>query len=420
LLVPVGALFAAAIVSRLNIGYRHVLAALPFLLVLASTAVLFLRRQPAGRFALGLILSWMVFSAVWQNPHHLAYFNEALGGMAEGYHYLGDSNLDWGQDIKLLAETIAGEEEGWWVSYYGANDPAYYGLAEEALFAFDEGRAYFAAANPPAGKYAVSANHLQGQLPDADFLDWFRHEEPADQLGGSILIYEIEEQARGDWIAHCLDPAPLLTVEEAETLLGRRQLRHLYFDCRQSFVLAAGGAPGWVVLPQSDSWWFGEQWPAVREGLELVYRHDGIPGLPSFDIVYWPGLDGARLTKGWKQVGEQAGKVVTLPRALNRVVRLAGYQFEGKQWLTLWSISAPTREALSLQAHYFTEAAAGPYIGDSLGFSSEQWQTGDWLLQRFVFPEAEEGLYLETGLYNFQTLEEVGETINLAAEQRQR
>ena len=111
---------------------------------------------------------------------------------------------------------------------------------------------------------------------------------------------------------------------------------------------------------------------------------------------------------------------MSLPQALNDVAQLAGYRVDGRDWSTLWLITGAIEEPLSLQAHLYKEAGSAPTVGDSLDFSSEQWQAGDWLLQRFSFGEAEEGLYLETGLYNFQTLETIGETINLAAEERRR
>ena len=416
LLVPVGALFAAAIVSNLNIGYRHILPALPFLLVFASTAVIFLRRWRMTRILLWLGLGWVIFSALRQNPHHLAYFNEVAGGTSQGYRYLGDSNLDWGQDLKLLVKTMAEEGGEWRVSYSGASDPAYYGLSVETLIDVEEAGKTFAAANPQPGQYAISANHLHGLIADADLFDWFRRQSPSYNLGGSILIYEIEEQAQGQWVAQCLDPTPLLNAEEAESLLGSTGLRHLTFDCRQSFVLAGDGAPGWFILPQADSYWFRELFSPAGERLQLVYRHDAADGTSSYDVYYWPGMDGSSLVEGWKNSAEtEEGVSLSLPHALNQTAQLAGYQVRYDQWFTLWSVTSAVAEPLSIQAHLYTTADGSPHVGDNLGFSSEQWQAGDWLVQRHEFPGQEDGLFLETGLYNYQTLELLGDTLHLPA-----
>ena len=419
LLIPVGALFAAAIVSNLNIGYRHILPVLPFLLVFGSTAVIFLRRWRITQILLGLGMVWVVISVLRQNPHHLAYFNEAVGGTAQGYRYLGDSNLDWGQDLNLLAETLAREGGKWRVSYYGLNDPAYYDLPQESLIDFKEAGETFAAANPPAGQYAISANHLHGQIPDPDMFDWFGRQSPSYHLGGSILVYEVEEPAQGEWAAQCLDPTPLMDAEEAEILLGTDDLRHILFDCRQTLVLASGGAPGWFILPQSDNWWFEDLDSLVGERLQLVYRHDAAAGIPSADVYYWPGTvgDDLSLSDGWIKNGEtEEGVSVALPQAVNETARLAGYQVRGDEWFTLWSVISPAAEPLSIQAHLYTTADGPPHVGDSLGFSSDQWQAGDWLIQRHEFPDQGNAMFLQTGLYNFQTVDVVGETMKLPAE----
>ena len=419
LLIPVGALFAAAIVSNLNIGYRHILPALPFLLVFASTAVIYLRRWRITRILLWLGMGWVVLSALRQNPHHLAYFNEAAGGTSQGYRYLGDSNLDWGQDLKLLVKTMAEEGGEWRVSYSGVSDPAYYGLPAETLIDFEGAGETFAAANPAPGQYAISANHLHGLIADADLFDWFRRQTPTYNLGGSIHVYEIEEQAQGEWAAQCLDPTPLLSAEEAESLLGTPGLRHLTFDCRQSLVLAGDGAPGWFILPQADSYWFRELFSAADDRLQLVYRHDAADGSSSFDVYYWPGMDGLSLSEGWINSAEtEEGGSLSLPHALNQTAQLAGYQVRGDQWFTLWLVTSAAAEPLSMQAHLYTSAASPPLVGDNLGFSSDQWQAGDWLIQRHEFPGETDGLFLETGLYNYQTLELLGDTLHLPAERR--
>ena len=416
LLVPVGALFAAAVVSNLNIGYRHILPVLPFLLVFASTAVIFLRRWRFTQIFLGLGLVWVVISGLRQNPHHLAYFNELVGGTAQGYRYLGDSNLDWGQDLNLLVQIMDERGGSWHVSYYGLNDPAYYGLLQESLIDLKEAGGAFAAANPPPGQYAISANHLQGQIPDADLFDWFRRQSPTYDLGGSILVYEVEEQLQGEWAAQCLDPLPPLDAAEAAVLLGNVELRHLVFDCRQSLVLANDGAPGWLIVPQADNWWFDGLFAPDGEGLQLVYRHDAALGTPSFDVYYWPGTDSPPLSESWiTSAVTEEGAEIDLPTAVNETAQLAGYQVVGDQWLTLWTISAPTSEPLSLQAHLYAALNAPPQVGDALGYSSDQWQRGDWLVQRHDFPEQEDGLLLKTALYNYQTLDLLSETLSLPA-----
>ena len=205
--------------------------------------------------------------------------------------------------------------------------------------------------------------------------------------------------------------------EEAESLLGSTDLRHLTFDCRQSLVFADDGAPGWFILPQADGWWFRELFSAVGKRLQLVYRHDAAEGTSSYDVYYWPGMDGSALSEGWRNSAEtEEGVAHFLPQALNQTTRLAAYQVGEDQWFTLWSVTSAAEEPLSMQAHLYSSAAGPPRVGDNLGFSSDQWQAGDWLVQRHEFPGQEDGLFLETGLYNYQTLELLGDTLRLPAE----
>ena len=418
LLLPVAVLFGAAIVSHLNIGYRHILPSLPFLLVLAGTAVILLRRWPVTRLLLLLGLAWYVISGLRQSPHYLAYFNEMVGGTSQGHKYLGDSNLDWGQDLKLLSETMVEKGGAWTVSYAGVSDPTYYGIPEETRIDFETAATTFARANPPAGRYAISANHLHGLVADADFFDWFRRRSPSFDLGGSILIYNVEEQEQGQWVAQCLDPAPLLTPEEAEKLLGSADSRHISFDCQQTFVLAEDGAAGWFILPQADTWWFMQHIsPSMAAKLDLVYRHGAAAGSPSYDVYYWSGEGSEQLSEGWlKEAQLPTGESVTLPSTLNGTAQLEGYQIDGETWLTSWLITSQATEPLSLRAHLYTADRDSPLVGDSLGFSSAQWQAGDKVIQRFDFPGAPVAHYLETGLYNYQTLELQDDTLQLSAD----
>jgi hypothetical protein len=412
LLLPILALFAAAMTSRLNIGYRHILPVLPLVLVLAGAAAPVLTRRPVTRLVLALALVWYGFSGLRQHPDHLAYTNELTGGKAGGYRYFGDSNLDWGQDLNLLAAYVASQGGTWRIAYSGIGDPAYYGLPESALIDVEE-PLQFAAANPPPASYAISANFWQGVLTDADLFDWFRRQEVADNLGGSILIYDVRSQTTGDWVAHCLDPSRLLTNEEAEILLDRPGARHLEFDCRQTWVFPEDGAPGWYVLPQADAWWVAETLvPEQAAQLQLVYRHDPGASLPSFDVYYWPGgtPESVRLAGTATVLANEVPE--SLPNLLGDRLWLQDYLATATDWYTTWRVETADPQPLSLQAHLNT-GGPPPLVADGLGFCCGQWQPDDWFIQRHVFPEHSGAQYLETGLYNYVTLEPVSERLRL-------
>lgn len=410
LLLPVGGILAAAMTSRLNIGYRHVLPALPFLIIMVAAAVpLYLPRR-AGRWALGIGLAWATVSALWVHPHHLAYFNELVGGPAQGHRYLGDSNLDWGQDLKLLAAygREVGDELRY--SYNGVADVETYGLWQPSLTTPEgDGAPGFSPANPAPGRYAISASHWQGILPDRDIFDWFQRREPDGTLGYSILLYDVAAALEGDWIASCASPAPLLPAGDAEHLVGVDEARHVAFDCLESWVFPSGGS-GWYVLPRMDDAWWIEPYLA-RGALTQVYDHRATEISPDYAVYYWAGGDPAQAFGGRAATGTD--DPAALPVSFGGTAALEGYAGSGPEWLTLWSVRTATTRPLSVQAHLIAPDGSRR-VDDGLGYTANQWQPGDRFVQRHRFgPDAPPG-DLETGLYDFTTGQPLGPPVRLA------
>ncbi|MCP4426578.1 MAG: glycosyltransferase family 39 protein [Chloroflexi bacterium] len=406
---PATIVFAFASYSRLNIGYRHILPLLPFALLLAATAA----RRPksnlrssrlSASYLIPLLLVWYVISSLRQHPHHLAYFNELGGGSSQGYHYLADSNIDWGQSLKFLADYV--NESGVnpvFVSYAGAAEPAYYGLQSPPLFDMETGQPAFARANPALGRYAISVNHVLGHvLTETDMFAWFRRQKPTDNVGYSILIYDVPEAAAGSWIAHCVAPAPLLSQEEAIQLTGQDEARHVYFDCRTSWVFPNDGRPGWYILPQQDSWPVAEHFP---EHLQPVYAHDASSLEPSYAVWYW---DGKMDLTAWTAVTNDPTPL------FGQTANLMGYTTNQSEWWTIWQVKRTPIAPLTVAAHLYGEGSP-PIVADGLGYTSEQWQPGDWFVQLHEFEGGTDGRYLETGLYNYLTGERLAEFIQLPA-----
>jgi hypothetical protein len=80
-----------------NHHLRYVLPFLPcfYLLVAASFSKISDRRQ----YIVVVLVAWYACSSLSILPRSYAYFTEVIGGPSNGWKYLGDSNLDWGQDI---------------------------------------------------------------------------------------------------------------------------------------------------------------------------------------------------------------------------------------------------------------------------------------------------------------------------------
>ncbi len=193
--------------SALNIGYRHALPALPYLLLLvAGLAAPELQRMVRWpglpRHVLGWGMTGLVLVALWIHPHYLSYFNPAAGGPANGFRVLTDSNVDWGQDLLRLRgwmedNDVASVKLGW----FGTADPAYYDLAYEPLPGLGRDAFFrlwwappFDPAAPEPGVYAISASSLwEPPLREEEKLvyAWFRARPPDDRVGYSILIYDV-------------------------------------------------------------------------------------------------------------------------------------------------------------------------------------------------------------------------------------
>ncbi len=415
--LPAGALFLAASASRLNIGFRHILPVTPFLWMLVAVTGPMWRRR-AGPWLLAVTMIIYAVGTVRQTPHFLAYFSELIGGSAHGYRYLGDSNIDWGQDLGLLAEYAREYETGTLrVSYFGPSDPAYYGLDAPPLFDDNGKPTGLAPANPAMGGYAISANHLQSATPaEPDLFDWFRRQEPSGHLGYSILLFDVEQQQEGSWIAHCLDPVAPLDEPTAESFVDRAKLRHLYFDCRQSWVVPGGGDSGWYIVPADLEPDAIE--PSLDDDLTLSFNNESA----GYKFYHYKA-------SGKPEVGQIAGRSegfaladgspVELPVAVDGLAYLVGGFANGPIWGSIWETEAGTGAPISILMHLYLDDPAAddlsPAVGDGLGFVASQWLPGDLIVQYHDFG-LEDGRYLETGLYDFTTGERIPFSVDGAAE----
>ena len=188
-----------------DIGLRYLLPAYPFLFLLAVQVLPASGTQGwRGWRAWLLILCclWHAGGTLRNHPDHLAYFNELVGGPDQGYRYLADSNLDWGQDLKgLKAYMDQRGIERIKLSYFGTVDPALYGLQYEWLPSFylpapPDARTLL----PTTGLIAISATNLVGVYMGGygqgrDLFRWLRSYEPVARIGHSIFVYDIPESA---------------------------------------------------------------------------------------------------------------------------------------------------------------------------------------------------------------------------------
>ncbi len=393
LLFPITLLAAVMLFSPLNIGYRHILPVLPFLFVFIGRLALVLERRYLKVVVLVLI-AWLLVWSICIYPHHLAFFNELIGGPGNGYKYLVDSNLDWGQANKELATYLHQRGiERVWPALFTAIDPAAYGICYDPLPTPWAGDWIpdFPRFNPPPGVYVIGATNLQGVYfspADRDVFDWFRRHEPVDRIGYSIFVYEVTARLTDhyEWVAVCGTPEPPLQNDEIGRRFGRDDLRIVYFNCEHSWVYPALGTSGWYILPLQ-----GDRLPALSGDYLLdapiVYA---APNAPSpYAVVAWEGdrsppslLDALCVREDRVLFGD------SLRFVGHRVVEPEGGLVPGSQLQaiavdTVWVVeSGPVEALISIFAHLLTPEGTLITTGDGLGVPAVQWLPGDWIVQR--------------------------------------
>lgn len=424
--------FAAAIVSDINIGYRHILPVVPFVIVI--TSALWREGLSLSRgiviISTGLIL-WLAASSLSIHPHYLTYFNEIVGGADQGYRYAVDSNFDWGQDLRRLGRYVKNNEdeiEELKLSYFGADRPSRYLDDFEVLptTPFEMEEPGFHPFNPDPGTYAISASHLQGlNLLDADVFDWFRRREPMAKVG-SIFIYQVEpDQPPPTWAALCHAPAPPLSQEKLTIGLGRDNLRVVHFDCRSSWVYPTGSGSGWYLIPAySEGSTLTDRF--LRDEM-IVFQGRSAKSRPALTVYRWEAAD--EPSDQMTSLTDQAkagdfGDVLTFLGSEREVEDDPETSAVEVTLVTYWRVISQSDEPLSVMAHLTGEDGEVLDVADGLGVPVKNWMPGDVLAQvhAFTFPQdAPPGPYTpRIGLYTAGAMEHIpladgsGDVLSLA------
>jgi 4-amino-4-deoxy-L-arabinose transferase-like glycosyltransferase len=430
LLFPM-AYFGFALASSLNIGYRYILPILPFVIVYAAkvAGLTWLRPAWLRHYALPVLAVLYAGASLWLHPHYLAYFNLLAGGPEGGYRYLVDSNLDWGQDLKLLKTYL--DEQGVgevWLGYLGTADPAYYGLRYRSLFAPGSSNPAedFSPLNPTPEWYAISATVLQGAYsPEPDLLDWFRRREPVAKVGYSIFVYRVEpDPDPPTWLGVCYAPQPVMGDAEIAHRFGRDDLRVVGFDCGQTWVYPAGDGAGWYLVPAASDG-SGTLAELLLGDAEVIYRERGLRDVRGYTVYRWrgeparggPALEElAPIREAWASPAlvpdDDPVTPLPVPADVGGQLVFLGYRLSSEHvapgdevvLTTVWRVTAqPEAPPLSVFAHLVGPTGAAS-VGDGLGFPAIQWSPGDVFVQRSrlsVPPETVPGRYwVEVGLYS--------------------
>jgi len=129
-------------------------------------------------------------------------FYEAAGGPTRGYRCLVDSNLDWGQGLKPLAQWLRRlGNPPIFLCYFGVADPSYYGIRYMPVGGVTNVERQEGTALPgesDAVILAVSATNLQTTYyADHGLFDWLKRRTPVFVAGYSIFVYDLTRDVAG-------------------------------------------------------------------------------------------------------------------------------------------------------------------------------------------------------------------------------
>ena len=196
LALPPAVYFLAAVSTNLNLGLRHILPIYPYLFVsLGVGAAALLKRFGLPMLLLAaLLLVGLLAETISAYPNYILFFNLPSHSLGDGIDLLGDSNLDWGQDLPALAAwQKQNPGEKLYFQYFGTADPRAYGIHFINLTGgWGFARMYdLNLAN--SGVVAISATNLQGIYLSRDLVAANRialeGEEPFRVLNGTIYLY---------------------------------------------------------------------------------------------------------------------------------------------------------------------------------------------------------------------------------------
>jgi hypothetical protein len=428
LLVAFGLFMLAATIARLDLGYRLILPALPFSLIVAAASIEFISRS-RWRLIIGVLIAWLAIGTLAIFPNHLIFFNELVGGSNSGQRILVDSNFDWGQDLITL--------RGWMqqhqinqihLAYFGSAHPDGYDHHADLLPSFNqknfgpevEGFSSYAA---PAGWYAISATSLQLGLV---FTHWnayaaFRDRPPDDRVG-SLFLYHISETASRSRVVVLGPPA----IDLNEAALGADQPAAVSWAGDGSIVLAMNGSARYITRGGDPIAGFAPDVHAALLANAQKLGNDSSGDLRLFSIDASVALRAKLAALAAAPVQLASGVRSSLPITFPIGLSFIGYDLaqiniaagNSIDLITYWRVTGSISTSLSVYAH--VSDASGKLLGqsDGLNVALSTLQMNDVIMQHHLIPIARStsaGLYnLSVGLYDPFDQQKFGKSIYLA------
>jgi hypothetical protein len=178
--------------TDINIGFRHFLPALVFLLLL-STRMLADRSRWVN-WVVATLVALAFIETLRVHPNYLSYTN---GLRSEPYRAITDSNLDWGQGLKSVRRWAARQKRPVSLAFFGSETPHtlehYLGDTKVRVVLRPSYTRKSQGELPTAGLFIVSPTCWAGSYDPLHRLDPLWSETPVEVIDGSLLVYDLDE-----------------------------------------------------------------------------------------------------------------------------------------------------------------------------------------------------------------------------------
>lgn len=179
LILPPSLILFMAINSSLNLGVRHLLPIMPFVMILTAWFVKnYILKLKYGLYILVAALTLNILSIGYQYPHLISYFNESIGSRQNGYLYLRDSNLNWQQNVIRVDEYVKSlpQSTQYIGEYYDEGEPM------SGIMIIPKGRVYDAEWKMSPQHKVIRDLHESGDLEEIGY------------ISNSHFIFEVDEE----------------------------------------------------------------------------------------------------------------------------------------------------------------------------------------------------------------------------------
>jgi hypothetical protein len=244
LLVPSLVFFGISLLSKMNIGVRHILPVYGFFIIIAAAGGCALsRKHKIAGWGLILLLFAHAATAFQTAPNYLAFSNIFWGGTNNTYRLLTDSNVEWGQNLKLVNEYLRSENiNDCWFANFGGGELARRALPCRLMPGSYDWNATEEPVDPIPGVIEGTILLSVAVLPPlgGDEYKSVIASEPVAQIGGSIFVYRGRfEVPLASALSYVARSQQLVRMNRLDEAIGdaRQAINLLPDDARSHYVL---------------------------------------------------------------------------------------------------------------------------------------------------------------------------------------